>query len=820
MQEEEGLIMRLCGFNKENGYLLLETIRGKMLLKPYADNIIRIRYTRRAEFSSIPSLMTVWDGEEAVEWRVEEDQDTVRLLTGELQVEISRETCAFTYKDARGNLLVKEPDRGGKSLVPVDVVVSVFDTDTTVKAGHSVDGMRVSVEDYSRVVDRKAYQAKLEFEWAQDEALYGLGSHEEGIMNLRGHQQLLYQQNMKAVVPMLVSTKGYGLLADNYSLMTFHDDVYGSHLWMDVAEELDYYFIGGPELDRIVGGFRKLTGETPMLPKWAFGYIQSKERYETQAELIDIVSEYRKRRIPLDMIVLDWKSWTGELWGQKTFDPDRFPDPVAMMEKLHSMDARLMVSIWPIMNTGGQNHAEMQENDYLLGNRATYDAFNDKARAMYWKHANDGLFSKGIDAWWCDCTEPFEADWKGEVKPEPEERLLINAGEAKKYLDPAYINAYSLLHSRGIYEGQRQVTEEKRVVNLTRSAYAGQHRYSAVTWSGDIAANWQTLKKQIPAGLNFCATGEPYWTVDIGAFFVRNRDDLWFWEGDYDYGSEDMGYRELYVRWFQYGAFLPMFRSHGTDTPREVWRFGEPGTVFYDTLVKFIYLRYRLLPYIYSVAARVTFEAYTMLRALAFDFRRDSRTYDIGDQYMFGPALLVSPVTTPMYYDKGSRKLENTQKSRSVYLPEGCKWYDFWTGTGYEGGQVVEADAPLDIMPLFVKAGSIIPMGPEVQHTGEKPGAPLELRIYPGADGSFTLYEDEGDGYAYEKGAYATVKMTWNDGTRRLVLEDRQGSYAGMPESRVFNIVTVSGQNGAGADEAGHFTKTAEYRGARLVIDL
>ena len=366
----------------------------------------------------------------------------------------------------------------------------------------------------------------------------------------------------------------------------------------------------------------------------------------------------------------------------------------------------------------------MLEHGFLLGDQVTYNAFDEQARALYWKQANEGLFSLGVDAWWCDCTEPFEADWTGETKPEPEERRRINTEEAKKYLDPQYINAYSLQHSRGIYEGQRLTTGSKRVVNLTRSAYAGQQRYGTITWSGDISAKWQTLKRQIAAGINFCVTGLPYWTADIGAFFVAKK-DLWFWDGDFQAGCEDLGYREFYVRFFQYGTFLPLFRSHGTDTPREVWRFGEPGSRFYDTLVTFIRLRYHLLPYLYSLAGRVTQEDYTMLRALAFDFRQDPQVYNIADQYLFGPAFLVNPVTEPMYYLPGSQPLPPRSQTRQVYLPAGSDWYDFWTGRRFSGAQTVEADAPLEILPLFVRAGSIVPFGPDIQSTR---GSQRELR--------------------------------------------------------------------------------------------
>jgi len=546
-----------------------------------------------------------------------------------------------------------------------------------------------------------------------------------------------------------------------------------------------------------------------MLPKWAFGYVQSKERYVSQQELIDTVKAYRDRGLPLDCIVLDWRSWAGDLWGQKTLDPERFPDPDGMMKTLHSLNARLMISIWPIMNAGGDNHREMSERGFLLGNQATYDAFQEEARQLYWKQAYEGLFSHGIDAWWCDCTEPFEADWHGAVKPEPEQRMLINTAEAKRFLDPEYINAYSLLHSKGIYEGQRAVTNAKRVVNLTRSAYAGQHRYGTITWSGDISANWDTLRKQIADGLNFCMTGSPYWTLDIGAFFVQNKPDLWFWSGDYNKGVEDLGYRELYVRWFQLGAFLPMFRSHGTDTPREIWRFGKPGEPMYDTLVKYLKLRYKLMPYIYSLAGAVTHRSYTMFRALAFDFRQDANTHHIADQFMFGPAFMVAPVTEAMYYGQDSRELTDSPKTREVYLPGGT-WYDYWTDERIEGNKTIHAKADLETLPLFVRGGSIVPTGPDIQYADEKPSDMIHLKIYPGANGSFTLYEDEGDTYNYENGHYSTININWNHAKRTLSLGNRKGSFIGMLQQRQFSV-----------EIAGEPTHTIiSYSGEQIAVKL
>lgn len=775
--------------------LAIQCGQGRLALTPYTPASIRVRYSLRPSFNDRPSLM-VAARPEPVPFGVAETAEGLVFSTSALAIVIDWQTAAFSYRDSQGRLLTREPAAGAKTLEEIDVLVSEFDPAAVTETGESADGVRVRARNVRKRLDRQAYHTRLAFEWAQGEALYGLGSHEEGMLNLRGQHQYLYQQNMKAVAPFLVSTRGYGVLFDSYSLMSFHDDAFGSYLWCDVEDEMDYYFVYGPEFDQIIHQLRHLSGQAPMLPKWAFGYVQSKERYTSQAELLEVVREYRRRALPLDCIVLDWKSWTGDLWGQKSLDPERFPDPKGMMQELHDLHARLMVSIWPTMRAGGENWQEMVDRGFLLGNRATYNAFDPAARACYWRQAREGLFAHGIDAWWCDCTEPFEADWKGAVKPEPEERMRINSEEAKLYLDPEFINAYSLLHSQGIYEGQRCASAEKRVLNLTRSAYTGQQRYATVTWSGDVTATWETLRRQIADGLNFCVTGQPYWTTDIGAFFVKHKPDLWFWRGDFEQGAEDLGYRELYLRWFQFGAFLPMFRSHGADTPREIWRFGEPGGLFYEALLRFLRLRYRLLPYIYSLAGWTTQHDYTMLRMLAFDFRADPQTYDIRDQFMFGPAFLVNPVTQPMYYGPGSQPLAGIDKTRPVYLPAGRDWYDFWSDRRFAGGQTVLAEATLATLPLFVAAGSIVPMAAPMQYVDESPEAPLELHIYGGCDGIFQLYEDAGDGYDYERGAFATIDIRWQDSDGCLTLEKRAGCYQGMRERRQF-LVFVHGRHPA-----------------------
>ncbi len=793
--------------NRESLVLISETSRLRIGF--VSESIVRVTMTGKQPFQDRASLSVV-----ANSWyrnyRMDEDATEFRVATASLGVTVNKKAGAIAYFDPEGRLLMSEPARGGKWLTPIEVYRTRF-SNATGASTDGIDGVRVSAAESERILDRHAFQAKLEFVFAEDEALFGLGSHEEGYGNLRGKSRELYQHNLKAVIPYFVSTRGYGILVDCYSLMTFHDDALGSYIWADVVDELDYYFIRGDRFDDITRGYHALTGAVPMPPKWYFGYTQSKERYVNAKELVDIVREYRRRGIPLDLIVLDWKSWPdGGGWGQKSLDPVRFPDPKELTATLHGMGAKLMVSVWPAMTGECVDRKEMLERGLMLGNQSTYNAFQEEARRCYWEQANRGLFSNDIDAWWCDCTEPFESDWHGAVKPEPHERLPVNTGEAKRYLDPGYISAFSLLHSRGMYEGQRGANPGKRMVNVTRSSYAGQHRYGTTTWSGDISATWEALRRSIPEGLNFCAAGEPYWNLDIGGFFIKNDPAYWFWRGDYDAGCRgltdgsaeapdprdtgctDLGYWELYTRWLQYAVFLPMFRSHGTDAPREAWRFGEKGTAFYDAIVEYIRLRYRLLPYIYSVAAQVSLNSWTIMRAVALDFPHDLQTHDLADQYLFGPALMVCPVTKPMYYDRNSEPITGVEKSRTVYLPSGAGWYDFLTEAWFPGGKTVVVPAPLEVIPVFVRAGAIVPLSPVMQYVDEIPDAPFEIRVYRGADGVFPLYEDEGDNYNYERGRFSMVTLRWDEARGELIVGARTGEFDGMAASREFHIVFIS----------------------------
>ena len=790
--------MRIQNVHTDDAGATLVTSTGRIRLQRISPTIIRTTYTTRSTFGTRPSLGIL--AQHPVAPALTEADGRLTASTGLLTATIDTASGAFSWHTADGALLFREPHDGAdtKILDEVDVVLTHFDHDAQRTSVQSVDGMKTHAEGGQQSVDRRAYATTLRLEFATGEAVYGLGQHEDGILNYRGHSQDLYPQNMKVAVPVIVSTRGYAILWDSYSVARFDDGPDGATFRTAVDDELDFYVILGPEFDDIIAGIRSLTGRVPMLPRWTLGYLQSKERYADGQELLDVVGEFRRRHIPIDGIVQDWKTWPGDLWGQKSFDPQRYPNPDGLCQRLHAADVRLMVSIWPNMHNDGPDQVEMRERGFLLGDGSTYDARRPDARALYWQQTEHGYFRHGVDAWWADCTEPFEADWKGAVKPGRAERLALNVGTATTFLDPEDVNAYSLLHSQGLYEGQRAADGSKRVVVLTRSASLGQQRTGAVTWSGDISATWTTLRRQIADGLNFCLTGNPRWSFDIGAFFVGRKDELWFWDGDFDAGVNDLGYRELYVRWLQAGTFLPMMRSHGTETPREPWRFGDEGDDAYDTIVDFIRLRYRLLPYLYALHSHEWRHNYTSMRTLAFDFRHDPGCYDIDDQFMLGPAIMVCPVTEPMFFGPGSRPIRDSPTTRRVYLPAGTHWYDFWTGRRHAGGQLIDAEAPLHILPLFVRAGSILPLGPQVEHSGASASGPLEIRVYPGADGSFEFYDDEGDGYRYEAEECALTTMRWDDNSSTLFLSPRVGQFSTMAPTTSVHVVPVNVGHGVG----------------------
>lgn len=762
-------------------------------LIPVTEEIIRCVISKKEICEQTDSLMIEKKEYPQTEFYTEEQEKEIILKTAKVQVKVDTATGAFTWLRPDGSIWLTEP---GRDLAEIDVVhYSTGGEEPIITRVRTVDGERNFVENLKPVVDRKAYRARLFYQWKEDEGIHGLGQAEEGIYNYRGHNQYLYQHNMRIPMPIFVSTEGYGILVDCCSLMTFNDEGKQSYLFLDTVDQIDYYFLGGASMDGVIKDYRYLTGKAQLLPKWAYGYVQSKEQYYTARELVDIVKHYRDLEVPLDCVVQDWNSWEPGKWGNKIVDKERFGDLRECMDKIHEMHAHSMVSMWPNMNTGCENHTEMFEAGFLLNDYTTYDAFDEKAREIYWMQAKRELFDGGFDSWWCDSTEPFPApDWGGEVKREPWERYSLVGNEHKKYLDPAVANAFALMHAKGIYENQRKDREDMRVLNLTRSGYASGQKYGAMLWSGDTCASWENFKIQITEGLNMCMSGYPYWTLDIGAFFTvcenwqkrgcgchTDPTPKWFWQGKYEDGVDDKGYCELYTRWLEMGTFLPMFRSHGTDTPREIWNFGEKGTMFYDAIEKFIKLRYHLMPYIYSMAGAVHFDDATMLRSLIFDFSHDKIACSLDSEFMFGPSLLICPVTKPMYYEAKNVKIDEV-KEWECYLPSGCKWYDYWTNTCYEGGQYVTVDAPIDRMPIFVKAGSILPTVEGLQYATQKPTEPMKIIVYPGADAAFKLYEDEGNNYEFEKGAYAITEFFWDDKAQKLNQGERRGSFNGMEE--------------------------------------
>lgn len=784
------------------------TLDGEyMSIQAVRDHIIHCVYSHEP-IEEVPSLLIdtgkmQQNMQNAAELVLEEGTKDLHISAGTLGMQIARADGQISWMNDRTKRpLLREVK---KEFIKVPVIkYTTGDEKPLIKRVKTVDGERNFIQNLREESDHDAYQGRLYFDFDEDEGVYGLGQAEEGVYNYRHHTQYLYQHNMRIPMPMFVSDKGYGILFDATCLMTFNDTEVGSYMFFDAIPQLSYYVIAGDDLDEIIDGFRYLTGQAAMLPKWAYGYIQSKEQYYTADELADVVKKYRELQVPLDCVVQDWNSWEKDQWGQKSLDPTRYANMRERADEIHAMGAHTMVSVWPNMNTGTPNHTELFDAGYMLNDYATYDAFDEKAREIYWKQAKEGLFDQGFDSWWCDSTEPFSGpDWSGDIKREPWVRYQLVGTEHKKYLDAEKANAYALVHAQGIYENQRRTRENMRVLNLTRSGYASGQKYAAMLWSGDITASWDVMRRQIAEGLNMAMSGYPYWTLDIGGFFTvgkkwQNRGcscntdptGRWFWKGRYDEGVHDKGFCELYTRWIQMGCFLPMFRSHGTDTPREIWNFGSKGTMFYDAIEKYIKLRYRLMPYIYSLAGDVVLRNGTIMRSLLFDFSDDKRAAGMATQFMFGRSLLVCPVLQPMYYEAESTPLDE-EKTWKVYLPADTLWYDFYTGVCYDGGQEILADAPLDTMPLYVRAGSVIPMTSGLQYAMEKNDAPLELHVYPGADGTFTLYDDAGNDYAYEQGEYAQIPLHYDEAAGTLTIGERTGSYRGM-EGQIRYEVYVS----------------------------
>jgi alpha-D-xyloside xylohydrolase len=732
---------------------------GTLKVQVCSDSVIHVLYSATATFPKRTDFVVIKDSWPAALFTVQSSNEAVSISTSMLKVTVTQKDGAINYAERNGNSLVQEASR---KLTPA----------------------KVNGEDTYRAESQVSI-------YGSHEGLYGLGQHQAGVWNYRGESVDISQENSNISVPLMLSSKGYGIFWNNTSRSRFNNR-FANILYIssEVADAIDYYFLYGPDFDKIIAGYRDLTGQAPMFGKWAYGFWQCKNRYKSQDEILGVARKYRDLHIPVDNIVQDWFWWNRK--GEFVFNKN-YPDPKGMVDQLHSENFHLMISIWPFFEPGSKNYDYMQGKSWFVDKfkyakppyhtdaMAVYDATSAEARKFYWDEVNKGLFSIGLDAWWMDTTEP-------ETEGQEDNILLghkLAAGSGNRY-----VNVFPLLDTQAVYQGQRSASDKKRVFILSRSAFAGSQRNGVTAWSGDINSDWLSYRRQVPAGLNFALSGIPYWTTDIGGFV---------------FGSPtDPAFRELFVRWFQYGTFNPILRVHGTRKPdeNELWSYGPDAQAI---LVNFDRLRYRMLPYIYSLAWKTTSEAYTPMRPLIMDFREDARAQNTGDQFMFGPAFLVNPVT------------DAAATTRQVYLPA-AKWYDFWTGSAVEGRRTINAIAPLDRLPLFVRAGSILPLGPDQEWATEKSADPIELRVYRGADGDFTLYEDENDNYDYEKGAYATIPLHWDDAARTLTIGDRKGQFPGMLEKRAFRVIFVSENHGVGVSPSDEADRVVEYSGKQITV--
>jgi alpha-D-xyloside xylohydrolase len=731
---------------------------GFLRFQVCSDSIVHVVYSKERDVPQRTDFLVTKKSWPKTEFTLHsDDPKLITLTTSRLKIEITRADSSIVFVDSVGHKLTQENTR---TLTPAEV-----------------DG------------EKTYHSERFVNMWDTQEAFYGLGQHQAGVWNYRGESVDLSQDNTNISIPLLLSSNGYGIFWNNGSRSRFDNRfVHAFYLSSEVSDSMDYYFFYGPDFDRLIADYRELTGSAPLFGKWAYGYWQCKNRYDSQAELLAIAQKYRDLHIPLDNIVQDWFWWN--TMGEPVFNKN-YPDPKGMIDALHKNNVHLMISVWPYFRPGSSVYDDMDKRGFFIDRTkvqsfhpprmALYDAFNPDARKYYWNLMNEALFKIGADAWWLDTTEP---------ETEGRETNLLVTNKVAIGNGARYANEFPLLTTTAVYEGQREASDKKRVFILSRSAYAGAQRNAVTTWSGDVDPNWETFRRQIPAGLNYSLSGLPYWTTDIGGFVSANPDDP--------------AYRELFVRWFEFGTFCPIFRVHGTRTTNqnELWSYGPDAE---KTLVAYDNLRYRLMPYIYSLAWKTTSEGYTIMRPLVMDFREDIRAQNIGDQFLFGPAILVNPVTEP------------GAATRHLYLPA-AKWYDFWTGATIQGGRTFEAPSPIDRMPLYVRAGSILPLGPDVEYAAEKSADPIEVRIYRGANGAFTLYEDENDTYSYEKGAYSTILFSWDDATHTLTIGDRTGSFPGMIEKRTFRVVFVSEKHGTGGGLTENADRTVRYLGKKISV--
>lgn len=784
--------------------------------------------------------------------------------TTEVKVGTDGNQCAITFYTPSIVRVVKQPQANAGKAVDAGLVVVLQPEQVAIKKSENASRLTLQSSQLTVIVDKKtgaiqfrhkgttllkekafafqlrehgndagAYRVDQSFVLGKDEPVYGLGIMQNKKMNIRGTDIMIEQRNTEDFQNIIQSLKGWGLYWNNYSRTQFKDNADGMSFSSEVGDCVDYFFMYGGNPDGVIANIRQLTGGVPMLPLWSYGFFQSRERYKTQEELLEVLRKYRELQIPIDCMVQDWQYWGSNYqWNAMEFLAEEFPRPQAMIDEVHKKNAKLMITIWSNFGPATKAYRKLAPKnllfnfetwpqsgvpgwppnfDYPSGVRV-YDVYSKEARDIYWEELSR-LHKMGIDGWWMDSTDP---DFFNAKEADFETKATLGTWRRMR-------NAFPLYAVSGVHDNQRAASSDKRVFIMTRSGFAGQQRYGSNVWSGDVASTWEELRKQIPAGLNFTLTGNPNFNSDIGGFFA----------GRYNNNSAFSGpnnplYRELYVRWMQYGLFCPVFRSHGSEVPREIYLYGKAGEPIYDALVKTIRMRYTLIPYLYSTAWQVTKNNRSYMRPLMMDFASDKRTWNMTDEFMFGESVLAAPIVRAQYTPEkvmninelsGWLKQQDNEsvdgnvdfsqkKTATKYLPNGTRWYDFHTGKAYEGGQDVTMTTTIDYIPMFVRAGSILPVGPEMQYVSEKPWDNLEIRIYPGRDAEFTLYEDEGDNYNYENGAYAETTFRWDDSARTLNIADRKGEYKGMLKKRNFKVVLVS------ADK----TEQVEYDGKGLSV--
>ena len=773
----------VVSYTKSTDGVTFKLDKGLMKIGICKADIIEVKYTILDAFPQKNSLVVNNSWAQKTAFNVTDNKGSVTIATAKLHITINKATNAITYTDLSGTVITSEA------------------SDNKSMAEATVAGINT-------------YSCTTSFNSPANEALFGLGCHPTDTLsiNYKGRNQDMLIKYMTGAIPVMLSTKGYGILWDNYSASKFYGAEANNSQYKYVSESgkmVDYYFFYGPGFDHIIDIYRTATGKAPMYPKWAYGLFQSQDRYKSQAEILSVKGGYRNNHIPVDAIVQDWYWWQPLPIGSHIMNPERYPNPKAMVDELHKANMHAMISIWPVFGSGTNDFNALKDKGFLTSitwdNFVThtfdtyYDAHNPKARDLYWAQARDSVVKRyGWDAWWVDQCEPDN----GELL---DERRKANFSVGKG-ID--YFNTYALEHAKGLNKGWRNDIPGKRAFFLVRQAFAGSQRTGTTLWSSDITTTFGAFKSQVPQGINACISGMPYWTSDIGGYISRT-------DPDGIPNVADPVFHELFTRWFQFGTFCPIFRIHGKGERALFSKNWDEKTR--SVLLAYDRLRYRLLPYTYSLANKVTAENYTIMRSLAFDFRNDKNVYNIPDQYMYGPAFLVNPVTEQLY---SGANASASAKTRKVYLPATTKWYNFWTGELLNGGQTVNAEAPIETMPLYVKAGSIIPMGPNVEYATEKTSGAIELRIYPGANGEFKLYEDENDNYNYEKGNSSTISIKWNDKQHQLTIADRKGTFSGMAKSHVFNVILVKAGHGVNGDITEKADKKIVYQGKATVVKL